>query len=168
MFYMCIYILSTCIKTSNWKLFIIGFKQLEYYVPCSFLHVSLWFNFVDFLEYVGSHQIWKYFYHCFLKYFLPMSLLSFGDSNSTFSRPVEVVSRLIEALFHFSTCVFALYFKIRIIYIILLSFQPSMETAASLCFSGLPILYLHLRWPLGVLSCVLGNTPGNKLEQSEG
>lgn len=126
MFHMCIYILSTCIKTSNWKLFIIGFKQLEYYVPCSFLHVSLWFNFVDFLESVGSHQIWKYFYHCFLKYFLPMSLLSFGDSNSTFTRPVEVVSHLIEALFHFSACVFALYFKIRIIYIILLSFQPSI------------------------------------------
>lgn len=81
---------------------------------------------LTFLNLWESHQIWKYFYHCFLKYFLPMSLLSLGDSNSTFTRPVEVVSRLIEALFHFSAHVFALYFKIWIIYITLLSFQPSI------------------------------------------
>lgn len=65
---------------------------------------------------------------------------------------------------------FALYFKIWIIYVILLSFHPGTVCPAN-CSQPLsswtPSSYLHLRWPLVVLSCGLGDSPSsNTLGQS--
>lgn len=73
-------------------------------MPCSFLLaydlglLTFLCGFINFINFGGFLTIIFSDIFC-----LPTSLLSFGDSQYTFIRPLEVVSQLTEALFVFSS-----------------------------------------------------------------